>query len=196
MDVRSEILQTATRLFARRGFDGTSLQAIADEVGIRKPSLLYHYPSKEALRQSVLGNVIDHWNDVLPRLLGAVSRGDERFEVLVRELVTFFREDPDRARLVVRELMDRPEEMREQLAAGVRPWVELVSDYIRKGKKSGELHPDVDGHSYVVHVITLVISSMAAAPVMEGLMSDEGQERHVRELMRIARTSLFRESER
>jgi AcrR family transcriptional regulator len=193
MDVRAEILTTATRLFARQGFHRTTLQAIADEVGIRKPSLLYHYPSKDHLRLSVLEKLIEHWNDVLPRLLGAVSRGDERFEVLVRELVGFFREDPDRARLVVRELMDRPTEMREHLAAGVRPWVDLLSEYIRKGKQSGELHADVDPEAYVVHVITLVVSGMAAAPVLSGLLQDDdsARERHVRELVRIARASLF-----
>ncbi len=195
MDVRTEILSTAARLFAERGFDGTTLQAIADEVGIRKPSLLYHYPSKEELRRSVLDNLIGHFSEVLPRLLGAVSRGDERFEVLVRELLTFFREDPDRARLVVRELLDRPAEMREQLAAGVRPWVSLLSEYIRKGAETGELVPDVDPEAYVVHVITLVLAGMAAGPVVTGLVPadsrEQAEERHVRELMRIARSSLF-----
>ena len=183
-------------MFARRGFDRTTLQAIADEVGIRKPSLLYHYPSKDQLRLSVLENLIAHWNEVLPRLLGAVTRGEERFDVLIRELVGFFRRDADRARLVVRELMDRPAEMREHLAAGVRPWVDLLSDYIRKGKQSGELHSDVDPEAYVVHVITLVLSSMAAAPVVSGLFREnedagEVEERHVREVMRMARASLF-----
>lgn len=195
MDVRNEILTAATRLFARRGYDGTTLQAIADEVGIRKPSLLYHYPSKEELRQSVLEKLIQHWSDVLPRLLGAVSRGDERCEVLVRELLGFFREDPDRARLVVRELMDRPAEMREQLAAGVRPWVDLLGEYIRQGTETGEVREDVDPEAYVVHVITLVLSRMAASAVVTGLMPpasrEEAEERHVRELVRIARSSLF-----
>lgn len=199
MDVRDQILTTATRLFARRGFDGTTLQAIADEVGIRKPSLLYHYPSKDDLRRNVLENLIQHWNEALPRLLGAVSRGDERFEVLIRELVGFFREDRDRARVVVRELMDRPQEMREHLAEVVRPWVGLLSDYIRKGAETGELHRDVDPEAYVVHVITLVLAGMAASPIVTGLVTaasrQQAEERHVRELLRMARSSLFARTE-
>ena len=40
MDVRAKILTAATRLFAQKGVDGTSLQEISDAVGVRTPSLL------------------------------------------------------------------------------------------------------------------------------------------------------------
>ncbi|MFB6372555.1 MAG: TetR/AcrR family transcriptional regulator, partial [Bradymonadaceae bacterium] len=61
-DVRALILEEATRQFAAKGFDGTSLQAIADEVDITKPSLLYHYSSKAELREQVLEELLSHWN--------------------------------------------------------------------------------------------------------------------------------------
>lgn len=199
MDVRSQILSSATRMFARRGFDGTSLQTIADEVGIRKPSLLYHFPSKEALRERVLDNLIQHWSEVLPRLLGEVTSGRGQFDVLTRELVSFFEEDPDRARLVLRELMDRPEDMEARLRNGVRPWVALLSDYIRRGRDAGDLLREVDPEAYVVHVITLAVCGIAARPLLTDALLEHGdagdgvdvETRHTRELLRIARASLF-----
>jgi AcrR family transcriptional regulator len=42
MDNLAQIRDAATRLFARDGVDGTSLQVIADAVGITKPTLLYY----------------------------------------------------------------------------------------------------------------------------------------------------------
>jgi AcrR family transcriptional regulator len=192
MDVREQILTSATRLFARRGYDGTSLSAIADEVGIRKPSLLYHFPSKEALREGVLDHVIQHWSEALPRLLSTVSSGRGRFEGLTRELLRFFDEDPDRATLVLRELMDRPDDMRARLSSGVRPWVELLADYVRQGQAAGGIHVDADPEAYVVHVITLALCGVAARGVLGTLMTgDDRERRHTRELLRIARTSLF-----
>jgi len=199
VDVRSQILSSATRMFARRGFDGTSLQTIADEVGIRKPSLLYHFPSKEALRERVLDNLIQHWSEVLPRLLGEVTSGRGQFDVLTRELVSFFEEDPDRARLVLRELMDRPEDMEARLRNGVRPWVALLSDYIRRGRDAGDLLREVDPEAYVVHVITLAVCGIAARPLLTDALLEHGdagdgvdvETRHTRELLRIARASLF-----
>ena len=51
------IVDRAAALFARRGFEQTSVQAVADAVGLSKAGLLHHFPSKEALREAVLGQV-------------------------------------------------------------------------------------------------------------------------------------------
>jgi len=197
MDVRAQLLEAATKLFAAKGFDGTSLKDIADVVGIRKPSLLYHFPSKNDLRLAVLDGLLEHWNDVLPKLLMAAAGGEDRFETIVRETVGFFNEDPDRARLLMREILDRPEDMRARLEAHVAPWVTVVADYIRKGQRSGELLGDVDPEAYILQVINLIVSGVASASCLDGgLLPPESPEgdpatRHARELMRIARVSLF-----
>jgi AcrR family transcriptional regulator len=51
---RERILVEASRLFAERGYDGTSTRQIADAVGIRQPSLFHHFPSKQAIMESLL----------------------------------------------------------------------------------------------------------------------------------------------
>jgi AcrR family transcriptional regulator len=48
------ILDRAAALFARHGFEHTSLQTVADAVGLSKAGLLHHFPSKQALHQAVL----------------------------------------------------------------------------------------------------------------------------------------------
>lgn len=194
MDVRSHILAVATRRFARQGFDSTSLQEIADEVGVRKPSLLHHFPSKNDLLRGVLDKLFDHWTESLPRLLEAVTSGRGRFEAITAELVRFFAEDPDRARLVVRELMDRPEQMRSRLSQTLTPWVTLLADYIRKSQEVGHVPKDVDPEAYIVHVVTLAVAGIAALPVVTHALEgqrEEVQQRYVDELLRIVRSSLF-----
>jgi AcrR family transcriptional regulator len=49
-----QIVDRAAALFARRGFRGTSVQAVADAVGLSKAGLLHHFPSKDTLREAVL----------------------------------------------------------------------------------------------------------------------------------------------
>lgn len=198
MDVRAKILLTATRLFAAHGFDGTSLQTICDVVGVRKASLLYHFRTKEELRQSVLAEVLDRWNEILPRLMLAASAGEHRFSVVIQETVSFFAADPDRARLLIREILDRPQDMQQRLETRVRPWVEIAADLIRKGQQHGDIYEDVDPEAYVLQVVNLVVSGVAMAASLAGALlpadAPEGppDKRHSRELIRIARYSLFR----
>jgi AcrR family transcriptional regulator len=63
---RQQILETAQRLFAERGYDATSLQMIADELGLTKAAVYYHFPAKseildEAVRPGVerIGLLLD-----------------------------------------------------------------------------------------------------------------------------------------
>jgi len=219
VDVRSQILLVATRRFARNGFDGTSLQVIADEVGVRKPSLLHHFPSKAELQQAVLDNLFEHWNETLPRLLDAVTSGRDRFEAMTEELIGFFLRDPDRARLVVRQMMDRPEDMRARLSRKLGPWVRLIADYVRKSQATGVVRADVDPESYILHIVTLTVTAVASLPLLVDAIprseveaprpsedggrppsshqpprrsdSDSVMSRHLQELKRIARSSLF-----
>ncbi len=193
MEVSEQILNVANKLFAERGYEGTSLSAIADEVGIRKPSLLYHYSSKDTLRQAVLARLMEHWQSVLPRILEAATSGDDRFESLVGEVVNFFAEDLDRARLLYREILDRPEELRDQMRAFLSPWLTILADYIRNGKQDGSVRPDIDPEAYILSVIQMIVGGLATNNVFGALFdgTDAPIERQAAELTRIARASLF-----
>ncbi|MBV1857761.1 MAG: TetR/AcrR family transcriptional regulator [Nannocystaceae bacterium] len=192
----AQILAQATRLFAARGFVGASLQDIAKAVGIRKPSLLYHFPSKDKLRRSVLEQMLEHWNEVVPRLLRAATSGREQFDALGEETIKFFSEDPDRARVLLRELLDRPEEMGPLIRDRVQPWTDVVSGYIRKGQAQGRVHADVDPEAYVSAVINLILSSIAVHAVAGSLLggdtaSSSIHPRLLDEVLRVARSALF-----
>lgn len=193
-DVCSAVLAAATRLFAARGFDGTAIQDIADAVGVSKPAVLHHFPSKQALRRGVLESMLLHWQRTLPRLLLAASASEDRFQAVFGELWRFFAEDTDRARIVMREVLDRPDEMRTVLRAAVRPWIDAVAGYVRAGQGSGRHHPDVDADAYVVHVLGLVIAALAGAEVTSALLDGPARARWDRELARLARASLFTSS--
>jgi len=190
------IRREATKLFARRGFDGTSLQAIAEAVGISKPSLLYHYPSKDVLRAAVLEHVFQHWKRTVPQLLEAVASGQARFDSLMHELIEFFRTDTDRALLLTREMMDRPAEMRTYLLDNLRPWLLVIGEYIRQGQQVGQLRADVDPESYLLHVVALTVASLGNLSLITGALApgedlQTATERHLAELRRMAHAALF-----
>jgi TetR/AcrR family transcriptional regulator len=202
MDVRSRILAEATRLFAAKGVESTALQEIAGAVGVAKPSLLYHFPSKEALHRSVLESLLSRWNEIVPRLLRAVARQD-RFDAILDATIEFFSADADRARLLLREAIDRPVEMRELLITHVRPWLGVMAESIEKAQRDGSMRREVDPAAYVVQVIHLVIGTFTTGVTLQPLLAgDNGKTqrkaratavvdpRLVRELKRMARIAL------
>jgi len=187
-------------MFAARGFVGASLQDIAAAVGIRKPSLLYHFSTKEELRRSVIAQLLAHWSNAVPRILEAASSGEEQFHAVAEETLAFFSADPDRARIILRELLDRPDELSSLIELQVRPWATLMSNYIRKGQEQGRVHADVDPEAWVTAIINLVLSSVAIHSSLGRLAAERPSKRAststipprlIAEIVRVARSSLF-----
>lgn len=188
-DAKARILAAATRLFGANGFEATSIQAIAEEVGVRKQSVLYHFPSKEHLRRAVIEASLTHWRNELPRLLAGIG-GHDRFTAVITALLTFFREDTNRARLTLREMLDRPEFLQAQMREHLSPLVRLLADYIRMGQASGLLRAEVRPESYLVQVLMMVVSTVAIGDVASAL-TGEDRKTDASELVRIAREALF-----
>ena len=202
-DMRTQILDAATRLFADNGFDGTSIQAIAQSVGIRKPSLLYHFPSKDDLRRAVLDRVLSHWNDVMPRLLHVATSGERRFDAVFAEVVAFFTADPGRARLLLRAVLDHPAETRALLRQHLSHWAALVAQTVRRGQREGVIFEDVDPEAYVLQAFNIVVAGVAGADVLRVLLGTDGRDdgaatldRQTTEIARMARAGLFKEARR
>ena len=195
--MREQILDAATRLFAQRGFDGTSLQGIADAVGIRKASLFHHFPSKEDLRLKVLDKLLSHWNEVVPRILAATSAGVDQSDAIIQEATAFFLADPDRARFLTREVLDSAEGIKALLTTHLRPWFAVLCDHIRRGQKAGRVYAEVDPEVYLLQMINLVVCCTATlgvlGPLVEGPTENpQFLKRHITEMLRISRASLFK----
>ncbi len=195
--MREKILKEALRLFSERGFEGTSLQCIADAVGIQKPSLIYHFPSKEVLREQVVESLVIYWKNELPKMLTASASEPDQLVSTMNALVNFFLEDVNRARLVVREMMDRPEETFALLREHVSPWTKLIGDYLRMGQKSGVYKKDVNPDAFIVQVMVMVVSAVAMGDVTKGVMGTTAnfpRKALIKELVRIVQSSLYVDS--
>lgn len=190
--VRGRILREATRLFAAQGYAATPIQAVAAAAGVTRPTLVYHFGSKEGLRDAVLTRLLDHWQAELPRLLAAAARGGPRLDALLEALFTFFRAEPALARLVLREMLDRPEEMGARLRGQLQPWTTLLVEAIRVGQGGGLLRAEVDPAAFITLVISSAIGVVAVGEGAGALTTPEPDvDRQVHELTRIARTALL-----
>ena len=189
--VQHRILQEATRLFAAQGYDGTSIQQIAEAAGITRPTLVYHFTSKEGLRQAVLDRLFAHWTAELPRLLTAAQKGP-RLDALLNNLFGFFQEQPALARLVLREALDRPEALRALLRQHLHPWTALLSEAIVLGQGGGWLSADTDPEAFITLMVASAVGLVAVGESAAALVPGEpGLPAQQAELTRVAKRALL-----
>ena len=85
---RQQILDTAQRLFAELGYDATSLQMIADELGLTKAAVYYHFPAKRDILHAAMQPGIARLEALVDE--AAAMRGRRaRIEHLVNGFVDF-----------------------------------------------------------------------------------------------------------
>lgn len=136
---RDRILDEAVDLFGFRGVEAVSLDEIARAVGVRKQSVLYWFPSKEALVAAVLDAVAD---ELVVVITAAIRASDDdplvRIDAVIRAVFGPAVRRPALLGLV-RELGRLDPELVERLRSRVAPLVEACVGYLESEMDRGRL---------------------------------------------------------
>jgi TetR/AcrR family transcriptional regulator len=103
---RETILEAAESIFAECGYDRARLEDIAQQVGIRRASLLYHFRDKTTLYAAVLDSLLGSLLDRYRRVLDVDAPPGQRLESSLDVWLDFIAERPALVRLMLRELAD------------------------------------------------------------------------------------------
>lgn len=136
--VEQEIYEQASRLFAERGFAGTSFQDIADAVGLTRPALYHYVKNKDELLARL---VAEFTVDPAASIAAEAARTDrdpaQKIRAIVAANVRRQGEHADRFRLLIRSEADLPAGIAASYAANRRAVLRSVASVISEGVRSG-----------------------------------------------------------
>ena len=143
MGRREDLSRQAARLFAEKGYHGTSVGDLADALGVKKGSLYAHIEGKEDLLYETMraGAAAFHAAlDEIPERLPAI----EKLRLALRAHLRVVADQLDVATVFVREWRYLEGERRDEIVAERRRYEERIRELFREGRELGELRADLD----------------------------------------------------
>ncbi len=162
------ILDAARKVFLENGFDGTTMQRIADEAGINKALVHYYFRSKDRLFEAVF---IEAFAQMVPNLLKiftSEAEFTEKIRGLVNTYISALQQYPQIPQFILHELHRNPGRIIELMhSTGLKP--EIVMNIIRQESNKGNIIR-IDPSQLIVNLLAMCIFPFAARPMIQGFI--------------------------
>ena len=142
MSKYQEIVRTAARVFKEKGYNATTMQDIANEVGMLKGSLYYHIRSKEQLLVDVLLSAVEVLRGGLSRVLSSDLPPEDKFREAVLCHIRAYLENEELP-VFYNELSNLPEGEREKINAAIKVYENLWLTVLQNGAAAGVFRTDL-----------------------------------------------------
>ena len=169
---RSQIIDAAARLFARKGFYGTSMSELASVTGLTKGAFYHHFEGKDDLFFAVVQSVQEKWESAVAQEVVQAQNPLDQLAVLLTNHARLLRQEPTLC-LVMTGLSAEMEETNpgfmEALHGVYGALVGFVEEILRSGQAQGQVRDDLDAQLVALNIVGLLRGVSCF-----GLLSDMG----------------------
>ena len=141
---RHDVIATARRLFAQKGFHGTSMRDLGKELGLLGSSLYSHVGSKDELLVDVVREASVQFQSLADEVAAMAAPAPERLARLVEGHLEILIKDPDQARTFLDETRFLPDDDRVDAVALMDRYQAVFRDVVEAGQREGVFRVDLD----------------------------------------------------
>jgi TetR/AcrR family transcriptional regulator len=189
---RRRLVEEAVRRFGKGGYDGTSIEAVASAAGVRKQTLLYYFPTKEALLEACVGEVSARVGEALATALAAQESESAKAETVVRAVFGLAEQWPEFPQFV-REAARMSPDVITAFAAGLEPLRQRALKFLDNGMASGTIRRQ-DPALLLFTLYTAVVGSITEAGVLRAVVGEDSSRtalrRREQEVLAFVRSAL------
>jgi TetR/AcrR family transcriptional regulator len=165
-----KVLDAALISFGTKGYEATSLDQIAKSLGVRKQTVLYWFPSKEALLGAVVDRSAGELKDAFEGALEAAGTGWERIEAVVRSVFRLAARRPELLGLL-REVGRIGPPAAGRMRDGISPLVNRATEFLEIEMEAGNLRKH-DAKFFLLSSYSMVIGVATEVEVLRALGMD------------------------
>ena len=151
------ILERAARLIYEKGFDGTSMQDIADACGMTKAGLYHHVPTKEALLVAIMEYGMDLFEEVVLARVQDISDPLERLRQTMAANVELVMTDSSKeVTIILHEHQTLTGDSQKKINARKKRYVRFLEDSFREAMANGQIRtidPTIASFSFLGTVL-------------------------------------------
>jgi TetR/AcrR family transcriptional regulator len=134
----ARIIKAAEEVFAEFGYNGATVDTIAERAGLSKQNMLYYFASKQLLYQHVLGAILDVWIDSMALLEQPGKDPAAKLESYIRRKIELSRTRPNGSKVFATEIINGAPHLSADIKNRLLPHFEadirLVESWIKEGK--------------------------------------------------------------
>ncbi len=168
METKALIIQTALSTFMEKGYDNTTLNDVAEKIGITKPALYYHFKNKEELFNEVMDTFLNYFEEIMCNLEVVTNFQDvlQKMYSSLQDYIIFLKQythleiNNDDIMLkyyyLIYDAIKRNENFRKRINLIYGKNIKNLEVLIIEAQENGEINKNIDCRIFAFQIIALI----------------------------------------
>lgn len=144
MDTKRKIYKVAADMFSKKGFEGTSVDDIANKAKVAKGTIYYYFKSKDDIFIGMVDDGIDRLNEILNEKIKKEKTPKKKMEKLLETQLDFYKENAEFYQVLYSEFWRLETKWKMGIDKIKKGHFSLIKEILKEGEKTGDFKKNIN----------------------------------------------------